>query len=197
MSAFGFRIQSSNYGTNEVMRLEKDGTITKVTTTNDDYPTPNPGEKLVWIAGITAPYTFEADDRDEETGETRKKTIEMVQLEFQQIAGPRKGDRFLISVTTSVTKGTNLGKIKAAATKQDIAGKQDFDPSEIMRRPFYVTTSNEQKNNYTKVKFVMARPHDELVDGPIGGQAQPAPQPVAVAAAEPTDTGKAIFDVDL
>jgi hypothetical protein len=194
MSGFGFRIQSANYGTFEILRLNKDGSIEAVTTTNDDYPTPPPGEKLAWIVGITKPYTFDTDEKNEETGEITKKTIEMVQLEFQNLAGPRKGERFLISVTTSVTKGTNLGKIKAAATNQDIVGKQDFDPAEIMRKPFFVTTSNEQKANYIKTKFVMARPYDELVDGPIGGQAAPAPQPAAVAAA---DDGAALFDVDL
>lgn len=179
-----------NYGTHEIRRIDKNGVASDVTTTDADYPTPPAGEKLVFFQGSGQPFTFKSRTPNDK-GEFDD--VEMIELEFQILTGRGKGDRFLIPFSTKVSDRSNLGKF-SLATNGRIVGKVSDLLNGALRKPFFIFTENEQKETYTKVKFVSARPYDELVDGPIGGQAQPAPQPVAVPAA---DEGAALFDVDL
>lgn len=186
-----------NYSVNEIRRIGKDGVASMVTTTNDDYPVPAPGEKLVFFQGAGKPYTFTSRERNEKTGEFDE--VEMIQLEFQVLTGQRKGDRFLIAFSTKVSDRSNLGKLSLATTGRMIGKVSDL-LSEALRKPFYILTENDQKDNYVKVKFLSARPYDPAIDGPIGGQAATTPratdpEPVAVAAG--ADDGADLFDIEL
>lgn len=200
-----FSFRTSGSMENKVWRALKEGGWEQVTTTNKDYGDINPGEKLVWIAGITDPYTFEGEDKDRETGEIKKTVISMIRLEIQVIAGPQRGARFLMSVSKGyvreddsikphITPRTSFGKVLGGVLKREVPKDFDFKPGDIVRKPFFMVTENEQKDSYTKVKFVSARLHDEAIDGPVPGGAPssappaPAPAPTPASEAELWDT---------
>lgn len=210
MSAPAFSFRTSGSTENTIYRATKEGGWETVTTTNKDYPVINAGEKLVWIAGLTEPYTYEAENKNRDTGEMEKALISMVRLEIQVIAGPQRGARFLVGVTKGyiredgsekphITPKTNFGKMLSAILKREVPKDYGFEPADIVRKPFFMVTENEVGATYTKTKFVSARPHIEEIDGPIPGAASappakaPEPVPVAVAA----DPGDALFDEDL
>lgn len=212
MSGWGFSIETSGSSENTILRATKDGGVERVKTTNADYPGVNPGEKLVWISGMTEPFAFEAEEENRETGEKEKVTKSMSRLEVQVIAGPQRGVRFLVMVALGyvqpdgstkphVTPKTNFGKILGAILGHEVPRNASFDPAQIVRKPFFMMTDNTRSDEYIRIKFISARPHDPAIDGPIpgaGGAAPakaPEPEPVAVAVA--ADPGDALFDEDL
>jgi hypothetical protein len=189
MSFFSdFQTRGASYDHN-IRRIGKDGSVTEVVMNDKDYPAPPPGEKLSWLVGAGKPYTFTS--KDQNTGEPTQ--VEFIDLEFQVISGPAKGNLYLIGVSTKVSDRSNLGKISLATQGALNLNVPDL-LAKALRKPVYIYTNNESRGDWTRVKFVSARPYDELVDGPIGGQAAPAPQPAAVAA---SDDGAALFDVEL
>lgn len=193
MSAPAFTFRTSNSNENKIYRAGKDGTWENVVTKSQDYGDINPGEKLVWIGGLTDPYTYTAENKNRDTGEISTDVISMIRLEIQIIAGSQRGQRFLLSVSKGyeqedgsvkphITPRTAFGKMLTAILHKEVPKNWDFTPLDIMRQPFYMVTENEQKDSYTKVKFISARLYDEAIDGPIGNGAAPAPpKPSATA----------------
>lgn len=196
MSAPAFSFQTSSSSDNLVYRATKDG-WENVVTKNQDYDDINPGEKLVWINGMTDPYSFEAENKNRDTGELERVVISMIRLEIQIIAGPQRGSRFLVPVNKGyvqddgnikphITPKTAFGKMLSAILKREVPRNWGFNPDDIVRKPFYMVTENEQRDNYVKVKFVSARLHDEAVDGPIPGVATaPSAPPKAAKSTAP------------
>lgn len=172
-SALGFTFKSSS-GVNEVFRMSKDGGFEKVETTNKDYPEVAPGEKLVIITGLTKPYEIDGRKKDETTGEIKTEKVTMIKVEMGVMDGRGKGNRFLMPFSFRVTKGTNLGKIIAAVLGDSFNPSGEWTPEMVMRKPFYLSTRNEQNGDFTNIRFVDARKYDEAVDGPISGAVQAA-----------------------
>lgn len=167
-----------------IRRVAKDGSVSEVTMNDKDYPTPPPGEKLAWLIGVSKPYTFPGTNQ--QTGE--REEVEYIDLEFQIISGPRTKDLFLIGMSTKVSDRSNLGNLSNAIHGTYIKNVPQL-LSDSIRKPVFIYATNESRGDWNKVKFGSARPYDEKIDGPIGGQAAAAPPPEPVAAAAGGENG--------